>query len=488
MAYNTGAFTEIITSQFEAVRTYASEASDLAISYVDDLRNIITKPIDTKIPTIRINPPSPVRLDPTLIGELPPVPTDWPDAPPDVATADYFFPPELAYRDPGIPSLSYIVIPGFVDGVIPPLVGKMPVSNIIIPTFETINNGGLYEEDGLVQAAKTKLTNNIVYGGTMINPTVEADLWNRDRERREQALRDAKDKIMAHWSKLNWTLPDGLLSGMLLAVENEYMNKDLDASRDIAIKQADLEQKGMFESLKLGIDLENTLINNFNEYAKRVYEASKTTVDVTIQILKSQIDLYNSQLQAFKTSVEAYKISIEAELARVEVFKTKMLAAQIGVDIDKNRTQLYIAQLEGIAKRIDAYKTTVQAVGIKYEAEKVKIEGYKARVDVFTSKNDVIVKKFMSQVDLFKGFVEAYKASASVQTEMGNMEQKGQIAVLDATLKAWEVQLNVTTEDVKVRLQALETAAKTTSNLAAGAMAAGHAAVSLSGQAALEGG
>ncbi|MBU2049351.1 MAG: hypothetical protein KKH61_10290, partial [Gammaproteobacteria bacterium] len=43
------------------------------------------------------------------------------------------------------------------------------------------------------------------------------------------------------WAKKGWSLPDGLLAHSLSEVQKEYMNKGLDRSREIAIKQADLE-------------------------------------------------------------------------------------------------------------------------------------------------------------------------------------------------------------------------------------------------------
>jgi hypothetical protein len=481
-------FSDEIFQQISINRSYAQAAIADNNEYLHDIKEYIQHyDIAMVVPSLTITPPSPVVIDPTLVGEIPDVPTDYPTLPDAPTTSDFAFPSAPVYTMPTVPTLSDIVIPDFIEGVISPLTTQMPVSNIEMPALTQIDSGGQAVEDELVQAAKAKLVSNIVNGGTMLNPLIEASIWNRDRERREQALQDSVDKLTAQWAKLGWSIPDGLLAGSLIAVNNEYMNKDLDVSRDIAIKQAELEQTGMFKSLELANQLEGILIESFNDYAKRVFEVSKATVDVTVQILKSRIDLYNMNLQAFKTDVETYKIAIEAELARSEVYKARMEGIKTLAMVDSSRVQVYTAQLGAIAQQVEVFKATVESVGLMYSAEKQKIEAYKARVEAYTSAVDGVTKRYIGEVEGFKGLVQAYVASADSQTRIEELELKTQIARVDATLKSWEIQLQVIIEETKVQLSGLETIAKTTSNLAAGAMAAGHTAMSLSGASALEG-
>jgi hypothetical protein len=482
-----GPLTTLLQNQILTIHAYGREQYALAKTHINNLNQIIVQPISTTIPILSINPPAPVIIDPTLVGEIPTAPTDFPMLPDAPTTNDFSFPSAPVYAMPTVPILSDIIIPDFIEGNISPLSTQMPVSDITVPALGQIESGGQAPEDELVQAAKAKLTSNILNGGTMLNPVVEADIWNRDRERRQQTLQDMVDKLTSQWAKLGWSVPDGLLAGSMIALNNEYMNKDLDMSREIAIKQAELEQVGMFKSLELANQLEGVLIGSFNEYAKRVYEMSKTTADVTLQIFKADIDLYNSNLQAFKTDVETYKIAIESELARAEVYKARMSGIQVAASVDESRVKVYTAQIGAIAQQVEVFKSTVQSVSLMYEAEKQKVEAYKARVEAYTSAVEGVTKRYLGEVEGFKGFIQAYVASSDSQTKISELGLKSQIAVADATLKSWEVQLNLVTENVKLQLQALDTAAKTTSNLAAGAMAAGHAAVSLSGAAALEG-
>ena len=284
---------------------------------------------------INIPVPGSIIVDPTLIGLIPPAPPagDYPVIPSTPSTSDHAFPDAPVYTLPIVPTLHDIVIPEFIDMTIEQPTMKLPVMDFDVPAINQILDGGLTPEDALVQSAKAKLLSNIVNGGTMLNPQVEADLWNRDLERQEQQLQDSVDKLTAQWAKLGWGMPDGLLAGSLIAVNNEYMNKKLDRSREISVKQAELEQAGMFKSLELIVSLEKVLIDNMNDYARRVFETSKATADVTIAIFKERINRYNSLLAAFKADMEFLVYDLFGTVA-YEVERSKLIDEGHVLDVE----------------------------------------------------------------------------------------------------------------------------------------------------------
>jgi hypothetical protein len=312
----------------------------------------------------------------------------------------------------------------------------------------------------------------------MLNPLVEADIWNRDLERHDQALQDAVDKMTSQWAKLGFSAPDGLLAGSIIALNNEYMNKRLDRSREIAVKQAELEQTGLFKSLELGISLENILMTAQNEYAKRVLEASKATADVTIEIFKQRVVQYNALLEAYKTDAAAYKTTIEAEMARVEAYRARIMGLQAIAGIDENRVKLYSAKIAALEQLVNVYNTKVKSIAIKYEAEKQKIDRYKVQVEAYSATIDGITKKYLGEVDGYKAYIQAWIATSDSQTKLIDVKARTEMAELEATIKEWEIQLKLIQEATNVKLEALKTVAQVSSNLAAGALSAIHASVS----------
>jgi hypothetical protein len=134
--------------------------------------------------------------------------------------------------------------------------------------------------------------------------------------------------------------------------------------------------------------------------------------------------------------------------------------------------------MSAIEQLVKIYQTEVQSVAIMYEAEKQKIDGFKARVEAYTAVVEGITKKYLGEMEGYKSYVTAWAASADAQTKFGDLKLKGEVAELEATLKAWEIQMKIVSENTTTKLEALKTVATTSSNLAAGALSAIHASVS----------
>lgn len=468
----------LVSNQFSLLQEYASSAFSTAKSLISDLSQDFS--INMNPPDIEIDSSQSIEIDAQIAQEIPDSPDAslYPKVPIEPSMSDYSFPSAPAYSLPTTPTLTDIVVPEFIDGTITPITSTMPVITFDVPTSPTIDTGSQAPEDSLMQATKAKLESNILNGGTMLDPTVEDDIWNRDLERHEQALQDAIDKLTSQWAKLGFSMPDGLLAGSIIAVNNEYANKRLDRSREIAIKQAELEQQGMFKSLELAIGLEQLVIGSFNEYAKRVFEASKATADVTIEIYKQRVVQFNVMLEAYKTDVTVYKTQIEAEMVRAEAYKARMIGVQTLANIDESRVKLYATHIEAINQLVNVYKTEIQAVGLMYEAEKTKIERFKTQVDAYTAQVDAITKKYASEVEAFKAYVQGYAASADAHVKLTDIDVRAGIAEVEATIKEWEIQLQIQHETNSLQIEGLKAAASAASNLAAGALSAAHASAS----------
>jgi hypothetical protein len=458
---------------------YADTAFDNAVTYLNQLNAYVSGTIDTSPPVISIDVSQSMIIDPTLRDGIPDPPADseYPVIPGTPVTQTFDFPSKPVYSLPTAPTLTDIVIPEFVEGTIAGITMTIPTSDFGVPSIGDISTSDV-PLDALFQTIRDKLSSNILNGGTMLDPSVEADIWDRDLERNEQALQDIIDKATTQWAKLGWSLPDGLLAGQMLAIQNEYANKRLDRSREISVKQAELEQAGMFKSLELGINYEQIIMGSQNEYAKRVLEASKTTADVTIELYKQRVVQYNSLLEAFKSDVMAYKTSIEAEAVRAEAYKARIAGLQTIASIDESRVKLYTGHIAAIEQLVNVYNTEVKAVATMYEAEKTKIEGFKVQVEAYSASIDAVTKKYLAGVEGYKSYVQAWVASADSQTKLLDLKSRGDIAELEATLKAWEIQMKLIQESTNVKLEALKTVAQTSSNLAAGALSAIHASVS----------
>jgi hypothetical protein len=477
---------DYVTDQISKAQGYADDA----IAEIDKYLTDITTAIEHGNPYINLDPkdliddPGSVTLDTSLMAQYPAMPasTEYPAAPSDTVNyADHEFPTAPVLTYPSVPTMHDITVPTFISNDITGITQTLPTFTDIIPAVANIVDGGQIAEDSLMQAAKAKLESNILNGGTMLDADRETDIWNRNKERDEQSLQDGLDKVTNMWAKLGWSLPDGLLAGGINKLIKDYENRRIDTSREIAIKQAQMEQDGMFKSIELASDIEKTIFGSLQDYAGRVFQASKVTADTTIEIFKMRIDRYNTLLSTFKADVEAYKTRLDAEVARAQAYKTQLDGLALVNQIDETQVKIYLGQLEGVKAMQDVYKSQIQAVAIMYDAERSKVERYKTQVEAYVAQIEAITKKYALAVEAFKSYISGYSASSDSQTKIKDIRMRGQIAYAQKRVEIWANQLKDAEVLLATKTEAIKSAAQVESNVVAGALSAAHMGLQLSG-------
>lgn len=418
--------------------------------------------------------PSPSLISPETAPSFSATVPVYGSAPVVPTVKSFSMPTKPSYTMPTAPVLSTINIPVFVPAAMPGLTATLPSSaSLAVPSISEISVDDV-TRDTLFETVTAKLNSKILDGGTLLNPTVEADIWNRDLERSEQALRDASDKLTGQWAKMGFSMPDGLLAGSLLALQTEYMNRSLDRSREIAVKQADLEQSGMLKCLELGMGFEQIIMTSANEFARRRLEAAKANGDILVAVFRERVNLFNAELAAFTADVTAWKTEIEAEMTRVEAFKAQMTGVQIQAGVDETRVKVYQAQVAGVEALVNFYNSDVKVVAMQYEAEAQKINMFKSQVDAYSANVDALIKQYVAAVEVFKNQVSAYATKNGVLTTNVESATRMAIAQYDSAIKLLDTQARRSEADATIRMEGLRAAAQAASNLAAGALSGIH--------------
>lgn len=200
---------------------------------------------------------------------------------------------------------------------------------------------------GLVTAIKARLEYDLANGVTGLDPDVEDDIWRRGQERDRIALDEAKEKIAAEWSKRGFNLPDGVLTAQLTQAETEYMNKRLDTSRDITIKQAEMAFQHTQFIIQQIIAMETLLINAvvegnrtlIQEYIANM-DGYKAQVQAAIEKLTTNIRIYEATVNAFRAKAEA-----QAAIAHVDI-----AAADAQIRTAVAQMEMYVREAEIMTK------------------------------------------------------------------------------------------------------------------------------------------
>ena len=384
----------------------------------------------------------------------------------------------------------------------------------------------LISDDPMVLVIMDRIRNNITYGGSGLTPEVEDAIWQRDLERNEQQLIDSTDKITAMWAKKGFSLPDGFLAHSLSEVQKEYLNRRIDRSREIAVKQAELEQSNLFKSMELGVNLIFKLVEALTTYQELIFRTQEATakyaneyIDLQIKAQMSAIETYKAVAQVYElriranlAKVEIYKAQIEGELAKVgindakvrlystqitaaiekykgvleagrlstQIFTTEIQAVLAQSQISESLVKVYAEQIRAVMTETEIYKSEIEGMTAELGAEKVKIDANLAQVTAWSKKVDANIANLNAQIEVYKAqgtmniaTAELADKAAEVTIRTSIEQAKVGIAALDVIARSMASKANAQVESAKGVAQGAAT-------LAAGAMAAAHAQASMS--------
>ena len=377
----------------------------------------------------------------------------------------------LSITLPNVPTVSF-----------PSLDITAPVIDVQSPTAWSFNVGSniLISDDPLVQAALNRLTSNIVNGGTGLSPAVEAAIWARGREREEQQLEDSIDKATSLWAKRGFALPDGELANSLMILQTEYLNKQLDRSREIEIKQAELEQANLFKSLELAISLANTLIDMYVKYEELVFKGQEAMAKFANEYIDLQIKTYQSKVDAYRATAQVHEMMIRAELAKVEVYKAQLEGQKIINDINTQTVQIYAERLKATSILIERYRIEVDAKTKELETERLKIEANKLQMESWAKTADVAIAKYNGEVEMFKARSQFNIGYAELNAKQAEAQVRSSIAAASVSMQGYEAYQRSMDLKAQIMMEAARGVATAAGNMAAGAMAAASAHSSMS--------
>lgn len=415
-----------------------------------DLNAIGAIPLFTAVEPTIVLPATPVPFSETLDATAPPLKDDfiYPEAPvtslPDIPT----------FEGLSIPTAPVIDIPTFSE--------ELPsATDVVVPSNSFYWDSEDPYSSTCLDAVQTKLCDWVQNGGTGLVVEVEQAIFDRGRNREDINSVRAEQDLLSVQAARGFSRPQGSTFKALDFTAQETQNKIADLSREIMIKQADLEQQNMQFAITQTVALEQVLISEHQQIQARSFESVKYTQEVAIQLYNANISKVTIELEAFKAYSSAYESQVRSALSTIEIFKSEIEAQSLISEINQNEVKLYLAQIEGVKSSVSIYKTEVDSITAQINAESSKIQNYKAIVEAYSAKVEAkrteyqgyaeAVKGEISKVDIFDsqvkafiGRIEAYGKSVDAQSKVADID----ISVEELRLKSYLGQLDAVIKQV----------------------------------------
>lgn len=386
--------------------------------------------------TLNIDPYLPATFDKTppalAFGAAPAAFTDV--APPAPGITYPSFPVEPTVSLPAAPDLLSIQTYQFGGVNIPSLVDNTPVLTIVDPQVFAYTPGQGFTSALLTQTLG--ILSSRLNGGTGLNPAVEKAIWDRGRDREAKSLADGLAEV-DRMASLGYQLPPGPWLDARIKLQTEFAAQSYGYSREVMIKQAELEQDNLKSSLSQAIDLEGKLIDQYNQIEQRVLEGVKYATQAGIETYNAKVEAYKAYVSAYQTKIAIYEAQIKGELAKVQAYQSAVEAERAKAEINQALVQSYKVKTDAALAVIELYKAELAAVQTKAEIEKLKIEVYGEQIKAFGSK----INAYTAAVEGYKGSIqaEATKQTAfTSQVEAYSAQVSAQAKVIDAKISEYK--------------------------------------------------
>lgn len=192
-------------------------------------------------------------------------------------------------------------------------------------------------------------------GGTGMAPHVEDQIWQRDRARLLKDAQRTKREVLTTFAARGFPLPPGAAAGAVSLVMSETQDKIAQASRDVAIKQAEIEIENVRFAVDKAIGLYSAAIGAAGDFIKALAGTSGNMSQLIPSITDSQSKLIGA-------ASEYYRARIAVEELRL---KATMPAAEWG---QQAKTKNLEAEMQALRNRVDAAIAAAQSLGTQASA------------------------------------------------------------------------------------------------------------------------
>ena len=344
----------------------------------------------------------------------------------------------------------------------------IPEFSVLAPTPYSYSVGPDYASTLLTTLQGT--INTRLGGGTGLAPAVEQAIWDRSRDRETSTAQANIDEIQRGADALGFDLPAGVLAAQMRQAQQEYYDKVSTLSRDISIKQAELEQENLKQAINEGIALEGKLIDYSYQMERLTFENAKQYADNAIQVHNAQVEAYKALMSGYQMYAAAYDTIIKAELSKVEVYKAQLQAEQTKADVNKTLVEQYKAQVDAQMSKVEIYKAQVGAAQalIQIEATKInaaaeQIRAYTASINGETAKVEAFKAEVQAQqaiVGIYESKVKAYSSKVGAQAEEAKANLAWYSAMVQAKTAEWDgYKAKVQTESERVKALGIQSGA-----------------------------
>jgi hypothetical protein len=163
-----------------------------------------------------------------------------------------------------------------------------------------------------LQRAQLWICKTLAEGGTGMNQHVEDMIWQRDRARLLKEAKRAEGEAVSGFAARGFPMPPGMLAGALERIQLDTLDKTAQASRDVAIKQAEIEIENVRFAVDKAIDLYTKVMGAVGEFMKALISSAGMSAQLIPSITDSQSKLISAAADYYRARISVQELMLKA--------------------------------------------------------------------------------------------------------------------------------------------------------------------------------
>ncbi len=407
--------------------------------------------------------------EPSLSTIAPPVKFTAP-VPVAEALPDRAYPDKPASAMPTAKPLRELTLPSAPTPITVNFDGVMP-ADLDAPPSGSFDFTEVEYQSILNDNLKTKLLSLVLNTAqTGLSESVRQQMWDKSRELTSATTQGLIDSISRQYARSGHVLPAGDEAERVFQAMETGAEQDVAENRNIAITEADLEQKNFQFAFTQALALESQLMVHHNEVQQRSFDAAKYVIEAAINLYNVKIAYFNAGVTLFTAQAQVYRDRIQAELSKVELYKAELEGQRLIGDLNKQDIDNYRSQIEAVVAVFGLYKDELDAVKTQIEGDRLKVALFEANIRAYAetiraksleydgykaelSGEEIKAKTYDSLVGAFGKRIEAFSSI----TEAKIKKQDADIKVsYDIPLRVLEQQTSVFKTKVLAKTSEIE--------------------------------
>lgn len=332
-------------------------------------------------------------------------------------------------------------------------------------------------------------------GNTGLLPEIENAIYERSKSKTDAETQRVQAEALRTAARRGFTLPDGALMSALQQARQAGADNNAKAAVEIAVMQAEMNQKNIQFALTLSADVRKTMVNAALSYHQNLISLNGAALQYSQNIVNALMQKFNAEVQVFQVKLEQYKADAdvfrtltEASMNEVKIYEAEINALQAMVSVDSAKVQMYRSQIEAHQAAVVTYSKNVEAIVQVASLERLKLDLFQAEVQAYSAEvqakgsewqaysaawagEEAKVKAFLSEAQVYSAQVEGYRArvqaessriqalATSNQAELGSYTAQVQAYGEEARANAAVIAAEISTQGALINAYQVESQA-----------------------------